>query len=221
MKTLPIITALILSCLAPFAPAAVVTFGDRVPFTLATTNIQTIDFEGIASPSNPFVSVNTAAGFTTAGVNFGGRSTQNGSYYLYVADQTAVSPDYDWGSGDSLLFESRGHLIATLPTGITALGFDFMAEDDAGSNTAGTSFTFTLSSGEVFTSLSLVRPNRAFFGVSSDQAITSIRIETTHEVRPPLPIIDNFSFGQTVPEPSTVGLLLFSGIAILVRRRKA
>ena len=117
-----------------------------------------------------------------------------------------------------------GYITATLPSNVTAVGFDFMALY-GGHAGAPVNFTFTTSSGQSFTGTSSTRPNESFFGITSDSAITSVLIEPT--LRNDYTLIDNFTFGQTaatapVPEPETyammgMGLLMLIGMA---RRKK-
>ena len=140
----------------------------------------------------------------------------------------------NWGSGDSLVFEAGsfdvgGRLLATLPTGVGAIGFDFFAFDDLDPHGVPSSFNFSLATGEVLHGQSFVQPTRAFFGLVSDVSIASIRIELTNgDGRPPIPAIDNFIFGNLgtpapigIPTPTTLAVFS-SGLAGLawVRRRQ-
>lgn len=205
------------------APAIAVptAYSDRPTFLAAVQSTQTITFE--AENLTPSGFTYYGGGLTSSGVLFTGPAFN----YLYVADGNAVSPAYDWGSGASLLFGSTnesGQLEIDLPSGTSAVGLDFMVQADELPQTGvAAPFTFTVNGTDVFNGVSLLRPNRAFFGVTSDVDITNITITMTNPapVRA-LPIIDNVTFEIPVPEPSSFVLLGlgFIGMMLAGRRRK-
>ena len=205
--------------------AALTVFSSRSAFESTITAEQTITFE--AQNTGPPFTYYGATGLTTNGVQF----TAPLSNYLYVADVNAVTPAYNWGSGASLLFGSTnegGNLVITLPSNTFNIGLDFMCESDTNATTGQPNpFTFTVNGGTTFTGTSLVRPNRAFFGVTSDTAISTLTITMTNlATARALPIIDNVSFGVplvTVPEPSSlalVGIASLMGLGSIWQRRR-
>lgn len=197
---------------------------DRSAFNAAIAPQTTIDFQAQDTSSGGFTPY--GSGLTVSGVTFKDPATG----YLYVADSSAVSPSYDWGSGASLLFgpaSEGGDLVITLPSNTFSFGVDFMAEADGHADeTAGEMFTFMVN-GVSYSESSLKRPGRAFFGLSSDTAITSIIISMPATSLPfrVLPIIDNFSFssatGNTVPEPGELGLVGVALLGLAWARRRA
>lgn len=179
------------------ANAAITTFSDRTLFTNATQSLQNIDFENLA-PSGSFTDYGVS-GLTQLGANFVGSSN-----YLFVVDPL-YSPDfYDWGSGAVLLGNDNGSISVNLPTGINAVGSDIMSIIDYASP-----FVITLSTGESFNINSLNYPNRGFFGLISDTAISSISFRATNGYTE----LDNFTFGTaSVPEPTFTFSLLALGV---------
>ena len=195
------------------ARADTVVFTNRAAFTAASTGLTTIDFEGIA-PVNSVA--NFASGLTLQGVTFTGSTTG----MVSVVDSGFFSPLFAFQSGAVL--SGFAFIEATLPPGITAIGVDIMT-----TNPDGQSFDIVLSTGEVFTVSTPFRPERGFFGVTSDVAISSIRFTTVVAAIRGIPLSDNFSFGQaqasTVPEPGTLILVGtgIAGIAARVLRRRS
>jgi PEP-CTERM motif len=198
-------------CLASVtsARADTVVFTNRAAFTAASTGLITINFEGIA-PTNSVA--NFSSGLTLQGVTF----TGNDSGMISVVDSGFFAPLFQFNSGAVL--SGFAFIQATLPTGITAIGVDLMT-----TNPDGRSFDIVLSTGEVFTVSTPFRPERGFFGITSDIPISSIRFTTAPGTVRGIPLADNFAFGQAqtsaVPEPGTL-TLLGAGIAAITALRR-
>ena len=225
MKTFTISIILLSSLLSFHAKAASLIFSSRNDFLAAVTSATSIDFEGIIAPDQDF---GGDGSMTIGGVSFIGHQ-DNGQLGMGIGNDQAIINGLtrlDWGSGDSLIFEVGyfdvgGHLLASLPQGVGAIGFDYFAYEDNDPDGVPSSFTFTTDDGSVFNGTSLNQPNRSFFGIVSDFAIRSVRVELTNgNGRPPIPAIDNFLLANlntveqpksSIPEPSTP-LLLFAAL---------
>jgi len=188
----------------------------------------TINFEGLAPANgNVYIGGGPGASTTVGGVNFaiGAAGADNGMWidgdgsYYPVSSVTVQSPS---------LVGSPSDLLITLPSAVTALGFDIgnlgWVSDNA---------TITLSDGSVQTIPILGAATTGdpgnyqglvFFGVTAPGGITSVDISLapgTYGV-----VVPDFSYGTAnttppVPEPSSL-LLLSSGLAGLagmVRRK--
>ena len=161
-----------------------VTYTDRGTFAAATGNLRTIGFEGLA-PSGGFADYGTPSGLTLQGVNFVG--TIDGDNSLYVVDPAFSPTIYDWGSGavllgPSLAFSDIAQINITLPPGTTAVGMDLMSIVLNADGTAivpdVTLLQVNLGSGPSFSVYTDDYPQRAFFGVTSDEPIESLSIST-------------------------------------------
>src|SRR3984893_11508155 len=137
----------------------------------ATSSYQTIDFEGLTPPntSTPYPSGVSPNG---TGVQFTGIS---GSTAIQVID-TNLSPWYNFGTNDALMEDMNRatsgsplpYIHIVLPSAVTALGMDlFSVSPD------GLSYTITVA-GSQYTVATNARPSTAFWGITSDTAITSV-----------------------------------------------
>jgi hypothetical protein len=185
--------------------AAVTTYTDRAAWEAATSGVTNVDFEGLA-PSSGFTD------YGSTGLTVGDATFTGSDNYLFVVDAGFSPGFYDWGSGAVLLGNQFGTITVNLAGGKTAIGSDIMSILNYASP-----FSITLSNGDVFAASTNNHPDRAFFGITSDVAITSITFSATDGY----PELDNFAYGSgdVVPEPAT--LTLFGGaLAALAARRR-
>ena len=205
MKHLLTICCLILLtvlALSSVADGSVVTFySDKTAFDAATTGITTIDFEGIAGgggwglPGDPG---GLAPSITIGGVTFS------------TTDELAVSSFNSSITGNpfdsALLFVNRpSNLLATLPTGFSAVGGFFGDIDSAGSLAT---LTLTGPSGILDTRTLTTADMGAgtpsnFFGwtVSGDTIV-----DLNYDLHQKWEGIDDFVFGSAVPELTTISI---------------
>jgi hypothetical protein len=196
------------------AQAATVQFNDLASFTAATTT-QNIDFEGTAGAGS---STFYDTGLAISGVTFTGLSGF-GPFGVI-----ATGTDEGFGSGTNIRSCSGCAIVATLPSGITAIGSDF-----AGQTSVSVPFTITLSTGETFNFNTLNSFNFSFAGFTSDTPISSISFNGLGDSNSSFggtTRLDNFRFGTVnasstaVPEPFTVIGTLIGGTAALRMRKK-
>ena len=195
------------------------TFFDRASYESNLDSSDNVDFEIDYTSGNwaPFL---TSAGYTSNGVNFFGTYTFS-SNYLYIGESSinGYGNTYGLSDGDFLLGEGRGRIDITLPAGHNAVGFDFaISEWTFG---APVSVTYKDSTGNSIDWLAQAGQEQ-FFGIISDNELTTVSFETTNSTRPPMLIMDNFTFGSGstgVPEPSTMLVVVALGLGTVSRRR--
>ena len=181
-----------LSVFSESACADFVTYTDRSSFEAMSIGLSTIDFEGIVDPGS-FAYFGDPGSLAIGGVNFqtnGALFVQNNNLYGTGAFLSPQQPPAN----------SLDITDITLPAGVTALGFNF---------SAGYPITLSLSGGESIT-LPGDFPNLDFIGITTDTPITSIELSVQGGVD-----LDNFSFGQAVPEPSSVLMLGLGSLGLI------
>jgi hypothetical protein len=199
------------------AQAATVQFNDLASFTTATTT-QNIDFEGTAPTGGG--STFYSSGLSLNGVTFTALSGFGTPFGVIAVDAPAES----FGSGTTIRSCAGCEIIATLPSGITAVSGDF-----AGLSAISVPFTITLSTGETFNFNTLNSFNLSFAGFTSDTPISSISFKGLGDGNSfygGYTRLDNFRFGTvnaataSVPEPFTVIGTFVGGTAALRMRKK-
>lgn len=198
-RLLPIAAvAIILGGVRP-ASAGLVTYTDRAQFTTASANTTVITFENLAPPGS-FSYYGNPGSLNLSGVTF----TTNSP--LFVQNNNA------YGTGAYLSAQQTNPEIVTiaLPSGITAVGSDYFSAYDT---------TVTLSTGQSFAIPGGTYPNIMFFGFTTDAAISSIQLAVAGDGID----LDNFTFGQAVPEPAALTLMVTGMLAVAagpLRRRR-
>lgn len=170
-------------------------------------NPTTINFEGILPVRGmEYLGYGPGAFITEGGVNFAiGPVATTSNLWLVGDDAYAlVSVISEQNGGDGQTFD----LSITLPSAVTALGFDF----GGGYNSIA---TVTLSDGSVQPVAVPVNPGLTFFGVTAPGGITTVDITLPASTSAMLNMAD-FSYGaagtSVTPEPASF-LLLGSGLA--------
>ena len=226
IRLLNLLAALMLG-LVPAYSTTITTYSSLTNWQGATSSYQTINFEGLTPPntSTPYPSGVSPNG---TGVQFIGIS---GSTSIQVID-TNLSPFYNFGTNDALMEDmNRANSGSPLPyihivlsSAITALGMDLFSVSPAGD-----SFTITVA-GNQYTVATNPNPDTAFWGITSDTAITSVdlTLQGTTFNGSSHALLDNFRFGAAggagnmseAPEAGTY-LLIGSGLIGLMLLRKA
>ena len=173
-------------------------------------NPTTINFEGlVANDSVGYYGAGPGASVTRGGVKFAIGPVATTSYFFLIGD------NYAYGYTMSVISIQPGSytgppadLLITLPSAVTALGFDF----GGGYNSIA---TVTLSDGSVQPVAVPVNPGLTFFGVTAPGGITTVDITLPASTSAMLNMAD-FSYGaagtSVTPEPASF-LLLGSGLA--------
>jgi hypothetical protein len=198
------------------ARADLIFYSDPASFQAASTNLQTVGFNGILSSPTDFKAFPTPLGITLSGVNFNIGNALPGDTINVTGRDYYNSTKYP---NDFLVqgfdpSRSGTNLVITFPAGFTAISIDLGTFN-------GTSLLLTLSSGDKFSFTPLAFGGLSFLGFTSTIPITSLTIFGSGSEAI---VLDNVQFGAAaVPEPSTLTILGLSSIALfaLWRRRLA
>jgi len=172
------------------ASASVIEYTSEAAFNTAVSGATTYNFEGIAPDGS-----DQYGDATVGGVTF----SSAGSPFVIDANDSNGNYGASFFSGQQL-----NPLVKATLAGATAIGFTYGDYSDA----AGTPFTVTLSTGDIF---NLTTPagtpgvNTGFVGFTSDTPITSILFDVSSGS-----VFDVTQFvvgSSTVPEPATLALL--------------
>jgi hypothetical protein len=211
--------------LVPAYSTTITTYNNFANWQAATaTGYQTQGFDGLA-PAGSYTVYSGANGLTASGVDYIGY-TSGGLSDIEVLDTSAYSW-YNWGTGDAL-YQSMNrpnsssplpYINIVLPANITSLSFDLFTTSPQALN-----YSITVA-GNQYTVPTYSQPTLAFWGITSDTAISSIQLTlagTTYNGSSNA-FLDNFSFGaddmESAPEAGTY-LLIGSGLIGLVALRK-
>ncbi len=208
-----LVSALVLAASTP-ASAAVLTYTDRVTMELAQPALifNNLTFDGLDG------GYNTAAGLTTAAINFVGVSFSG--FDLGVASSIP-----SWSGGAALENNNPSDfdkITVTFPPNIFAFGADFF--DANGSNPFGpngTGYGVSINNGAVtgFTTGAItLLPGSVFFGAASSTAIQSV-IFSVPSGRFGLELaLDNFECGAPAAETPEVATFLAIGTGLIGMR---
>lgn len=199
MKTKTIVFIALAFIVIGRASASVTSFDSQSAFDAATSGLTTIDF-GVAAPPPGGSETLYPAGLTLSGVAF----TSPVGGVLAVISQTFCCTTYTRGY-DTLDGYPLG-INASLPSGVTAVGFLLFAVDDgnlAGTNTDKVDISL---GGQTFTVTTATAPTAIFVGFVSTSPISTVSIvpEATANVGTD---VMKFSYGvSSTPEPATIWL---------------
>jgi len=178
----------------------------------AVSGITTVNFEGIA----PVNSYQAYSGSTVVG---GLTFSTDGALFV-IGDNF-----YGFGvatlSGQGPGTSNTDHLSVTLPTAVTAIGFDFIVDPGT--------VTVTLSDGVTDQLTAANSPSTLFFGVTAVSGITSVDISEPYSLAAASLNLSDFSYATAnpvaTPEPRSsillVALLGAFGLVMHRRRRQA
>lgn len=188
-------------------------YTSRAAFGAATAAQTIIDFNGIAGASSA-VFYGTGP-LTLSGVTFTGNRS------MFVIGENYYGTAYPDGGYLNSDYAASGTntIVAALPLGTTAIGFDF-----GGLLGAPVTFSVTLSDGFTWSgssngAISPLAPLE-FIGFTSSTPLTSITIDMPDAPR--YNSIDNFTIASAVPEPVSCALVI-TGLGLLgatLRRRE-
>jgi hypothetical protein len=221
-------SALVLACAHA---TTITTYNDPTAWQNATApGYQTVTFEGLTTPGGA-TTYNSATGLTATGVEFIGYTSSGVSAGTVI--DTSAFPWFNDGSGDAFIQTTDRpnsgsplpYINIVLPANVTALSMDLFTASPQALN-------YTISvAGNQYAVPTFSQPTLAFFGITSDTAISSVQLTlagTTFNSGSQA-LLDNFRFGGSggsggsdvtaAPEAGTY-LLIGTGLIGLVLLRK-
>ena len=218
-KSLMLLLALAAS-LTTASAATVTTYNNKAAFDSALSTLQMVDFDSLTTSLADY---STASGLTTSGVNFVGFN--NPLIPTFFLSAYRGSGSYNWGSQTVLwmpYYVSTSYLQVTLPSPVTAVGFDAMTAGTPG-GTFVITFTDDMNVAPIQVTTSTTVGNRTWIGFASDTPFSSFKVHTLGRgPTGPQGLIDNFEFGNTAetPEIATILMLGFGLIGLRFASRR-
>lgn len=198
---------------SPAAASNFAVFQDRDAFLAATTGAVTDTFES----RPPRGTIDYPMGYEGSGFTI----TESFGQSLRVFDPEVNPADFDWGSGDVMLFHNNSRLTFTITPGRTAFGIDLMSIENDSSIQGG---QFVING--IFLGGGIVtknHPERTFIGFATNDG-TEIRTFSLDVNDANFGLFDNFTLADhgAVPEPATWAFLIigFSAIGASMRSAK-
>lgn len=194
----------VLLAIAPAFGSVVAVYSDRASWesSLGGATFDLITFDDVLAGD-----YSTSAGLTVDGISILGLN--GASYDLSVGNFCPGPSVYCWNSGALAYQSSTGETMVITPPGtVRATGFDLM--------TGSTAYVVTVDvssgGGTEYYVPTFTSPARAFFGITTDSAITSIQISG-----PGLRLVDNIETADPTQTPEVMTMLLIGAGLIVLR----
>jgi hypothetical protein len=215
---LSLVIALVAASGASASFGATITYTDRATWEAAVTGESTIDFDHVVggyTPPAPGGFTGYSSGLTISGVTFNNFLDSSTTPFTIYANNAGYAT---WNSATVLRAQdyTAGHtnyFRVALPTGgVNAFGVDLM---NGSNNLAG--YTVVVGA-STWAAPTFASPTRAFFGITSTTAITSVDLQYTSGT----PLLDNFSTATPgaapAATPDVASLLLCASGLVLISR---
>ena len=221
---------------AASAHAAIISFSNLGQFTAATQGLQTITFEGLVPAGQGYKTISAPS---TNPLVLTGPTSPAQVKFIDASNLYAVTTGFGAINNDgstSLSFDGTAGGSITLPTGITAVGFNIFSSaapnpstfeiytsDKPNTPTVVTTFPQNANaSNPSYVGFVDNTPGSTITNISFDQNYAAPATDPNSHLINNTPAIDNFSFGQAIPEPTTVATAAIglTGFGLHRRRRQ-